>query len=517
MKKILILVLSIFISLGLLSVKAEDKKVAAPGLDTVFNWIDLNDSFQDEKGYHGIRKANEGDLYSNGIGIKQQFNVTNNNKVEIEFQIPDYNHSDRTLKEGHVSATKPYDIYLVNVDTGFSSIFRIWSDNTTIDPEKTSSYLQYCESKTSGWETYSGGFISGVFTDESSFKIRYDSENYFSVYRDWEDAYTPFHNLGDLGAKEAQYLAFMEENYKNATTIEIWFAHQSLEANTANEVVIKSINGQSFLVDEDNNIVDNVSPLVANINTSLVDSKATKNTEYTLRIEKFFNDPNTTTDFYVRPTVDPALSQDELVENTKLKVKHSTESEYTYVGEVDVEASLIKKIVFPKEGQYELVLEVGDLAGNIGLSNTLVINVVKGYDIVLNGEIVATGKTNSTITLPTATATDENGVERAVSIKVEDPIGSLVEVKDNKFTPTSVGIYYVTYSSEYEDELGVIHKSSKIEREIIVSKGNEQVEPGDTEDPENNNSVLLWILIPSAVVVAGGVTTTLILIKKKKK
>lgn len=487
MKKYIIILLAIFIVLFTNNVNAaENENIDPIQIENVFNWIDMNSSEMTENGARGVRAYNANDPYANGIGIKQQFNVQEGNTVSLTFQIPMYNHTDRTLLDGHVDVSVPYDIYVTNVDTGFTSIFRLWVDNSK-NKGQEASWIQYCESKTSGWETYSGGYISGVATNGSSFTLSFDKENYLSAYCNWVDSenqMVPFHELGEIGNKKDAYLSFMEENYGNATCIEFWFAHQQLKPGTYNEVILQEVNGQSMKLD-DGLMVDNTAPYVPSINAKN-DAVYTKNTEYTLRIEKYLNDPATKSDFFVHPIMDFASAADDLVEGAKVYIKHSSDSSFKQVGVVDVSSSMIKQISFDKVGSYEMYLEVTDRAGNKGQSPIYQINVIKGYDIVLNGEVPSECYVGSVITIPSAIASDENGVEKEVKITVEDPIGNVIEVVDYKFTPTSQGVYYVIYTSSYVDTEGKTQRAEKVEREIIVI-ANPNSSNGENNNNENNN------------------------------
>lgn len=502
MKKTIIfsvLLLPLLINTNTNTLKASESKIDLIEPANVLNWIDDNKSYYDENGLHGIRSFNEADPYANGIGIKQQFNIKDNNKAEVTFQIPDYDDKTRTLLDNHVSADKPYDIYLVNVDTGYHSIFRIWSSNSTKDGEQ-SSWIQYCESETSSWETYSGGFISGVCTNNSSFTISFDTTNYMSFSCEWkEEKMVPFSELEEIGNKKQQYLDFMEKHYKNASYIEIWFAHQMLEADTVNEVVFKEINNQSFAKDNENKLIDNQTPIVSDINITDKDLKISKNTEYTMRIEKYLNTPNTKADFYVNPTCDFGSVVDDLVTNAKVKIKKENESDYTYVGEVDVQSSLIKKISFPDVGKYEMVLEVIDFANNIANSKPLSINVIKGYDITLLEDVKETGKTNEEFIIPSCIASDENNITREVKVVVEDPIGNEVEIKNNKFIPTTQGVYYITFSSSYLDENNVLHEAKKVAREVIIVK-NDKVQE-EKKGCKGNINIQLISLFALLIIV----------------
>lgn len=474
---------------------AMDTKIDPIEASNVLNWIDEASSYYDEEGLHGIRKYNDSDPYANGIGIKQQFNVMGNHSAEIEFQIPDYEDETRTLKENHVDASTPYDLYLVNVDTGFHSIFRIWSSNSSKENEQ-SSWVQFCESETSSWETYSGGYISGVCTDASSFKIKFDKENYLSFYCSWMDKdaqMIPFSELGEIGDKKDQYRSFMEKHYKDARYIEFWFAHQKLEVDTVNEVVIKSLNQQSFIVDENNKINDTCAPLVPEILKTNEESVYTKNTEYTLRIEKWLNTPNTKADFYLHPIVDFASVVDDLVASVKVKIKHEQENEYKEVGKLDEMSSVVKAISFPEVGNYEMIVEIKDLANHVTCSTPLQVKVVKGYDIVLNEEVKEQGKTDEVFVLPTATATDENNIAREVTIKVEDPIGNEIIVENQSFVPNKIGVYYITYSSSYVDENQIKHSAKEIVREVIIVK-NETINQGKKGCNGSMNTTFIALL-----------------------
>lgn len=500
-------------------------KIETFEIENVFNWIDNSSSFFDENGAHGLRKANSGDLFSNGIGLKQQLNVENQKAITVTFQIPDYDHSTRNLIQNHVPNTKiengasedrPYDIYLLNVNTGFYAIYRLWSGNSSIIGEN-SSYIQFCETKTSPWETYEGGDVSGVFTNGSSFTLSFDTKNYLSIKCDWKEEgeqMVPFHDLGNIGSKKTQYLDFMKANFSKAQEIEFWFAHQKLEENTYNEVVVQEINGQSLKV-IDNEFDDIIAPIVAPIHESSNDAKYEIGAEYTLRLEKYYLDPSTKADFYVRPSSDATCSIDTLINNSKLLGKLTSNENWEELGEIDTSSSLIKKIVFNKEGLWDLKLEVKDEARNIAYSPLYNIKVIKGYSIQLMGEVPSTAKTNQEIILPKAIASDASGIEREVTITVEDSLGNILPVNDYKFTPKTVGIHYVVYSSSYVEN-GITYKANKVEREIIVTKG-EDAPINDNKDNYNSTLIIALSVTGSILVVATCSFFVIKAILKKRK
>lgn len=491
------------------ALSAHAAPVAAFEIENVFNWIDVTNSFFDANGAHGIRKANPSDLYSNGIGLKQQLNMEKGKSATITFQIPDYDHNSRALIDGHRDCTKPYDIILYNVDTNFNARFRLWVENSSIVGQE-SSWIEFCESKTSEWETYSGGYVSGVCTNNSSFTFSFNTTDFFSMKCDWKEPdqqMVKFEDLGDIGSKKQQYLEFMQTNFGFASEIEFWFAHEQLAVNTVNEVVLKEVNGQSLSV-IDGQFDDIVAPIVAPIHFSDPAKTFSIGTEYTMRLEKYMNDPSTKADFFVRPSSDVTCSIDTLVETSKLMGKAPGSDEWKQLGEVDPSSSMIKKISFDKGGEWQLKLTVADGADNIGESPVITVNVVKGYSITLNGEVPSSGKTNQEIVLPTATAEDENGVSRPVTITIEDSLGTITKLESNRFTPQTVGIYYVTYNSSYE-EGGVTKKASPIEREIIISKGEEP-----TPASKDFGGIIIAASIVGGVLLIGGVT--FIVIKKRK-
>lgn len=488
-------------------------------IENVLNWINVSNSYFDENGAHGIRNSTD-NLYDNGIGLKQQLNVEESKVATVTFQIPDYDHESRELRENHVSNKKiddgasvdrPYDVYLYNANTNYYAIFRIWSSNSSVIGEN-SSYIEFCESETSSWETYSGGYISGVFTNGSSFTFSFDTTNFLSVKCDWKDEgekMVPFHKLGNIGDKENQYLNFMRSKFSKAQEIEFWFAHQKLETNTVNEVVIKEINGQSLSV-RDNKFDDIKAPIVSQIHESSNDAKYEIGAEYTMRLEKYYNDPSTKADFYVRPTSDATCAIDTLVENSTLLGKLSTETEWKQLGEIDATSSLIKRISFDKPGIWDLKLEVTDNANNVGTSSVYNIEVVKGYSISLLDDVPETGVTNKEIILPKAIATDAKGIEREVKVTVEDSLGNTIEVNDYKFIPTSVGIHYVIYSSSYTEN-DVLYSANKLEREIIITKGEEK-----PNRDSNNKSTAIIISVTSLAVIAIGAFLIIILSHHKR-
>ena len=149
--------------------------------------------------------------------------------------------------------------------------------------------------------------------------------------------------------------------------------------------------------------------------------------------------------------------------NWKITIKKDEEKEIIADG---------LSFMFPEPGQWTLTLSAIDLGGNEGYIS-ISVNVVKGYDISLNGELPDNVKTGEKIFLPSAVASDENGIERQVIIRVEDFNGTNIELgADNSFVPNQAGIYYIIYSSTYIDEAGESH-SVKIEKELFVVQNDE--------------------------------------------
>lgn len=112
----------------------------------------------------------------------------------------------------------------------------------------------------------------------------------------------------------------------------------------------------------------------------------------------------------------------------------------------DAEAFREYGITLDSYGIYTISYEGADSSGNIVRYNyTLRVIERTKPEIVLSGNMPASGSVNSVIQLPEAAATDSAGGELAVTVCYRDPLGSLKPVSDFRFTPAVSGEYTVYY------------------------------------------------------------------------
>ena len=164
-----------------------------------------------------------------------------------------------------------------------------------------------------------------------------------------------------------------------------------------------------------------------------------------------------------------------------------------------------------KQGQYKATYSARDERAN-ETSMTFIVKVGDGDApvITLDEDAIPTkGTTNTVISLPVATATDNVDTSVTVVITITGPDGSLVTVSaDGKFTPTLSGNYKVKYTAT--DTVG--NKAETEEFTINVEAGTSTVEPvEDTPFP-------VWAIILIVVIIMGmGVLVVWMIVRKRKK
>lgn len=178
------------------------------------------------------------------------------------------------------------------------------------------------------------------------------------------------------------------------------------------------------------------------------------------------------------------------------------DTEWITTGSFDTTSYKITNCRFEKSGTLEVAVMSVDKSGNVGYGIITEISIAKDYEIILNGTVPTGGETGKTIVLPTATATDKNNVERSVTIKVEDVYGKSIPVTDNSFTPTEVGMYYVTYQSSYTENGE--NFTAKLEYTLVVTQGtgsgDEPIEPEPVKKGGCSSSLLSTVSLPVFVI-----------------
>lgn len=196
------------------------------------------------------------------------FSLENNEKISLEFSVKFFE-SDGTLVSKSVN-DYAFDLYIINPNNNEQlGMLRINTDSGSATNGDHSVIIY-----TSDWEhKYDSSYwIKGDATEESSFYIEFDKENFISSYVAGNDGVVP------LGSAE------QIEDRKNALKDidQVCFKIQGNNGYTnETQVVIKSINGQS-LANDGVNFIDDTAPV---INNAKVNSSIPVNQEYTIPLE----------------------------------------------------------------------------------------------------------------------------------------------------------------------------------------------------------------------------------------
>jgi len=443
-----------------------------------------------------------------GAGLTKQFDVTEGKEVKITFQKPIYSDTEttedgkRALNEG-MDASAGVDIRFVNKNNGKTALIRLWC-NGAAEKTQGATFVEVHDPR-GDWKKYDvGSWISGVATDASSFTVGYNSTDYLCMN-------IAGGSYGKIDSGTEGYQAFLEEVFEGCETLEVYWGRE-IKAGSKDITVIQSVNGQS-LIPSDGKIVDNVAPVVPKIKVS--DGEIAVNTAYSVRCEKWFDDPSTAAQFAIRPAYD-IIAGNEL--SLKCKISADNGTTWTETGTYSSARGMIENVRFDQRGTYLIAVEATDTVGNTAMGTPTEITVVKGFDITLNEPCPENGTVGTVITLPQATSSDKNETAHPVSITVEDPIGTAVTVTDNQFTPTLAGVYYVTYSSEYAEG----GKTIKTKSEFRINVSAAEPQPADpSEKPDKGKgcrgSAEGIAAGASLCLVAGGVTALTVALKRRKK
>lgn len=435
------------------------------------NWIS-GGSYWDENGLTSIDNSGYDGAHQRQSCYQADYNIENENNATLTVSIPIYDAEGHRLPNrlNHDENGIDY-IDLIVIDVDSSREFRIRMVDSYSQKEETQLYGSFYsgdpyanDSNWGGWiDRHANTKIKGTFTQESSFTFRFtgkENEHFQVIAPDgtWK-------TVGDAeGATEETSLTkALNTFFKNVKNIRVNFYYWATSANSTQEdnlaVTYKKINGQSFLP-VDGKIADEIAPVVGAAVTPKTDVYKTGN-NYVFNVS------------YVNEVFED-------VDKRVLVYRKKGTTEWTETGKLDKDSGKISTCKFDVCGTLEIAVRAADYAGNVGYGEITEITVEKGYDIILSGEVPQSGETGKTITLPTATASDKNGIERPVSITVEDVSGKTVTMdSENSFTPAKAGIYYVVYKSSYTDESGKT-VSTKKECQITVKEA--------TTTPDTNSS-----------------------------
>lgn len=476
------------------------------------NWVD-SVAWEDSGIVNVIDNTNGSGSRWGGAGLTKQFDVTEGKEVKVTFRKPIFSgtettgNGERALNE-NMDASAAVDIRLENKNNGKTALIRLWCDGAKM-ASQGATYVEVHDPR-GDWTKYNvGDWIAGVATDTSSFTIGYNSTDYLCM----DIAGGSF---GKINSNTDGYKAFLEEVFDGCETLEVMWGRE-IKAGTKDITTVQNVNGQS-LIPVEGKITDNVAPVVPKIKVS--EGEIAINTDYSVRCEKWFDDPSTAAQFAIRPAYDIIAGN-----GLELKCKISSDNGETWktVGAYNLAKGMIERVRFDKAGAYLIAVEATDTVGNVGTGTSVEITVVKGFDITLGAACPESGTVGTEITLPEATSSDKNEVAHPVTVKVEDPIGMEVTLTDNKFTPTIAGVYYVTYSSEYTDEGGKTVKT-KAEYRINVAvattgdpSGKDPDETDDTDDKGCKSSLGGGIAVGGIALLACGAAATVITLRRKQR
>lgn len=493
----------------------EDKSVAIASITDLATivqsgWVD-SVSWEDNGISNVIDNTNGTESRFTGPGLTKQFDVTEGKEVKVTFQKPIYSDTEttesgeRALNED-MDASAAVDIRLQNKNNGKTALIRLWCDGAKTKTQGAT-FVEVHDPRGS-WKKYSvNDWITGVATDASSFTIGYNSTDYLCMN-------IAGGSYGKITSNTEGYEAFLEEVFEGCETLEVMWGRE-IKAGSKDVTVIQEVNGQS-LIPEDGKIVDNVAPVVPKI--KVAEGEISIDTDYSVRCEKWFDDPSIAAQFAIRPAYDLIAGN-----GLKFKCKISSDNGTTWreTGKYNDAKGMIENVRFDTRGTYLIAVEATDTVGNTTMGTPVEITVVKGFNIILASDFPQSGTAGTEITLPAATSSDKNETAHPVTVKVEDPIGTEVAVTDHKFTPTIAGVYYVTYSSEYEENGTTV--KTKAEYRINVAAATSENPSGGTDAPsekpdEKGRNVILWVSVAAiALLLAGGITAIVLIIKRKHK
>lgn len=441
-----------------------------------------------------------------GAGLTKQFDVTEGKEVKITFQKPIFSGTEttdggeRALNEG-MDASQAVDIRFQNKNNGKTALIRFWCDGAKVAGQGAT--FVEVHDPSGSWVKYDvGDWITGVATDTSSFTVGFNMTDYLCMN-------VAGGSYGKINSSTEGYEEFLAGVFEGCETLEVMWGRE-IPAGTKDITVIQEVNGQS-LIPEDGYITDNVAPVVPKIKVS--EGEIAVNTKYSVRCEKWFDDPSTAAQFAIRPAYDIIAGNDLAL---ACKISADDGETWTKTGTYSVAKGMIENVQFDTQGTYLIAVEATDTVGNTTMGTPVEITVVKGFDITLDGTCPASGTVGTEIALPGATSSDKNNAAHPVTVTVEDPIGTAVNVTDNKFTPTIAGVYYVTYSSEYEDGGKTVRTKAEYRINVAAASTKPEEKPGD-DTPDKGCGSSLTASVASLFLLAGGAVTAAVALKRKQK
>ena len=458
-----------------------------------YNWA-VGEEYWDERGFTATDTA----IGTRGSSLTYDFDCTNDEIHTLTFSMPLYDNEGNLLPTAANKETYGVDYpdILIRNAEDHNKYLRIRMTDTYTAEEETTLNLVYSYNANPDWkDRYLSVKMAGTFTADSSFTIGLSGKENEQITVLTSDGMMKPIASPDGTEAEREACALINDFFSTVKKAEIHFigyqTNDKMSEDVRFSITYIDIDGQPMKL-FDGKPIDIKAPVIGNVVLpGKVDAFKT-GTAYVFDVD-FIG---------------------EVFENKPLRslvYRKKGAREWISAGVYD--AGRIKDCRFSQVGTLEIAVKAVDLAGNVGYSSITEIEVVKDYEIVLDGEVPETGTTGTKIQLPGATATDKDGVEREVTISVENAYGQEMEMDGNSFTATEPGVYYIIYRSAYTEDGEEI--STKLEYMLTVAQGS-----GTQASDEPGGGVGCGSVVSASCLLAltgMGIAIAVVATKKKKK
>lgn len=476
----------------------DTSKGFAPDLNLLtylnYRWGNIEE-FWDERGYTVVDGA-----YNNmarGASLGYDYDCSTDEMHTLTFSIPIYDSNGQILSDKCSSATHGVDSpdIVIRDSKNLDLALRIRMVDSYSEDGETTLNLVYDSLNGERWkDRFVSVKLAGTFTANSSFTIGVSGK-----VNEHLTVLAPDGTMRPIGSEngtiaDQEALEIINAFFAEATTVEVhfvgyWAAASNDKVDATNNFAISfiEIDGQC-LKTLDGKVVDIKAPVVGKVVPPAKVTEFKSGTSYVFTTE-------------IVSEVFEDMPQRSLVYRKK------GETEWISTGTFDSTSWKLINCRFAKSGLLEVCVKATDTSGNVGYGPIMEINVLKDYEITINGTVPEQGQTGQKIVLPSATATDKNGEERTVTITIENVYGKTFEMgADNSFTPTEVGTYYIIYQSSYVDEGG---KTVKVSQEftLMVTQG--------TTKKSSGGGCSSAVTLPTVVTLLGA--AVLIVLNRKRR
>lgn len=467
-----------------------------------YDWGSITETL-DERGYT-ISDNYYGD--QRGASGTYDFDCSTDTIHTLTFAIPMYDNDGNLLPNtlNHQSAGVDYPDILIRDSENHNKYMRIRMTDTFAASGETELNLVYDSASQPDWKDRIVSVkMAGTFTADSSFTVGLSGKENEHITVLAPNGEMVAVGSADGSAADREALDIINTFFATTKTAEVHFV--GYNARIDNPAVTRDncftitwidIDGQSLQL-FDGKAIDAKAPVVGDVVLPGKVDVFKTGTDYVFAAETI---SEVFEDFSAR----------------KLVYRKKGEAEWIETGTYEPWSLKVKECRFAVSGTLELAVKVADRVGNVGYSAVTELEVVKDYEIVLAGEVPESGSVGQKITLPHATATDKDSVERPVTIEIEDLYGRAVELgADNSFTPTVAGMYYIVYRSTYTEDEQTF--SAKLEYTVKVAEAGTP-EPSDGEPDSGcgcGGSIGNWNCIAACAVMAA-LALGVMLFRKKR-